>query len=261
MQDLIQVSLATLAVFIICCFIGMIVFNATTNDEQENIEKLKTASVSDNKKEAEYLIKTGAGRVIIGGKVNADEIKLPSEINNKVDLMYLKRVEQQYLSHIETYTVTVGTGKDAHTETRTRIVWEWENINSEVYKPDKINLYNATINFDNTNISYLSDFVSASQLIKGNNRDYFYTRSDVRFKYYAVQNKQNLRTIAMASDATLKPLSKNSLIYFERGAAKNKVQDELKSYKIFRLFYITIFGVITIAISYFAFLSFNEFFC
>lgn len=107
---------------------GVWISNPLLTRAIQKADKIITATKVSDANNFDYIRRTNVGFFIAEGKLIAnDTISLPDipGIYSRID-----KVKEEYRSHVETYTTTDSKG---NTTTHTRIVWEWERVDSWDY--------------------------------------------------------------------------------------------------------------------------------
>ncbi len=117
---------------LIIIFVSVLLYNNDFQHKSDVRSFYQTSNRIDNKSDFDYLLKTGSGRSIVQTELSAiDSVTLPQVTSGK-KFMALTATYQRYQPHTEVYTVTVSDGKGrSHTETRTRIVWRWDDVGED----------------------------------------------------------------------------------------------------------------------------------
>lgn len=164
---------AIIAIINICIILQSI--NLYTKDfanKADNRTFYQTANQIDNKSTYNYMLKTEAGSSIIQTKISGvNPVALP-EVTTNNKYIYLHAQYQEYLSHIETYTeTTTDSNGDTHTEVKTRIVWEWEDVDSKSASVNELNIFDHKYSINLFSVNKYSIDIPLSDLFKDSKDD------------------------------------------------------------------------------------------
>lgn len=169
-----------------------------------------------------YCINSQVDEFLIRGTAKADNPVTLEELTGEYS--YIRRTKYHYESHTETYTVTVsdGNGK-SHIETKTRIVWDWENKGSDKWSTNTVTLLNKTFTFNNTShssrtIRYKDYAAKETSTWKDNH--YYYTDDNTRYEYEVIPLEY---TTAFISDYNLN---------MKQGFLSREIEDIIKPQSI-----------------------------
>ena len=167
--------LASISIIAVMLLIGFVISGKISQNNIDANEKYNKAIKIDNDKDMfQYGMETNVGNAFVHGKLKAvDTVTFP-EIGGKY--MYVKKVEEHYNMHTQTYTTTDSKG---HTQTHTRTYWSWDYAGEESKECKEINFCNTK--FSSKKIEHPS--TSYIKTIKES--------SHVRFKYYGTGTKFN----------------------------------------------------------------------
>jgi hypothetical protein len=177
MQGIYSMTLKTKKILSIIVFIiiQVVIVSISTNlyntdfAEKADIRQFyQTANRVTDKSDFDYLLNTGAGRSIVQTELQAvDSVTLPQVTSGK-KFTYISAKYQEYLSHVETYTVTVLDGKGkSHTVIRTRIVWEWENVGSDIKQANELTFFGHKYNQSLFDLGKYASDLPLKSIIKG----------------------------------------------------------------------------------------------
>lgn len=127
---------------LIIIFVSVLLYNNDFQHKTDVRSFYQTANRIDNKSDFDYLLKTASGRSIIQTELSAiDSVTLPQVTSGK-RFMALTATYQKYQPHTEVYTVTVSDGEGkSHIETRTRIVWQWDDVGEDTKLSQKVEFF------------------------------------------------------------------------------------------------------------------------
>lgn len=167
------------AIGVIGLLLGFPIYNALDNSSQEQMRVVEVAIEAEDKGTFDYILKTQQGGFYTDTTLVAVDPVETRNLNGK--FLSINEVEEHYVSRIETYTDDEG-------ETQTRIVWEWIEWSDDYYTSSKIKLH------DN---EYSTDLFSlpSHKYVKTQK-----IRSDVRVKYYVIEDNQQVAFFADAGE-------------------------------------------------------------
>ena len=179
--------LASVSIIAVMLLIGFVISGKISQNNIDANEKYNKAIKIENDKDMfQYGMETNVGNAFVHGKLKAvDAVTFP-EIGG--EYMYVKKVEEHYNMHTQTYTTTDSKG---HTQTHTRTYWSWDYTGEESKECKEISFCNTK--FPSKKIEHPS--TSYIKTIKES--------SHVRFKYYGTGTKFNGTIFAELKDKTI----------------------------------------------------------
>lgn len=179
--------LASISIIAVMLLIGFVISGKISQSNVDRNEKYNKAIKIDNDKGMfQYGMETNVGNAFVHGELKAvDTVTFP-EIGGKY--MYVKKVEEHYNMHTETYTTTDSKG---HTQTHTRIYWSWDYAGKESKECKNVKF--CDVKFASSKLKHPS--ASYIKMIKES--------SNVRFKYYGTGTKYNGTIFAELKDKTI----------------------------------------------------------
>lgn len=195
-------------------FIGLAlsfpVYNAVDNSTQDKMRVIEVALEAEDKERFDYILKTQQGGFYTDTTLEAIEPVTTS--NLKGEYLSINEVEEHYVSRVETYT-------DSEGETKTRIVWEWVEWSDDYYTSSKIKLHGNE--YDTSSFSIPRHKYVKTQKI----------RSDIRVKYYVVDNNQKVAFFADAGENGMSNIYGGRYISLIPTDRNSLYENEMKSHE------------------------------
>ena len=245
-------------------------YNKDFANKADNRHFYQSANRIDNKDDFDYLLDTGSGRSIIQTEISAIDTVSLSQVNTEKQFASITAKYQEYLPHIETYTVTHTDSKgNTTTEIKTRTVWEWETGGRDHKESKDLSFFGHTYPSKMFILEKYEQPVPVKEIIKGSkvSGNYQYTRSDKRTVWYGVPAKFGTTFYADLTDSGFKPIqfpnqSRDTKIRLHKNQPiKEFLQNELESNTPHPFIWttITIFIMLLIAVAAIVFVNSKDY--
>lgn len=178
--------IASISIIAVMLLIGVLISGKISERRMDKNEQYNKAVKIEDSDIFEYGMRTNVGNAFVYGDLEAvDTVSYP-EI--KGEYMYVKKVEEHYNRHTQTYTTRVN----GRSVTRTRVYYSWDYHDSWDKTCKEITF------LDNTFKSNKIDIPSYDYI------DTIKESSKVRFKYYGTKTKHTGTIFTELKDGTIK---------------------------------------------------------